>query len=74
MFRVTQKNQVLTYARQRERERECIQNQLDTITVSQRIYRPKRLITPNEPRHEISNNVVYAISSASDQPALTLVA
>ena len=26
----------------------------------------------NEPVHELSNNVVYATSKASDQPALTL--
>ena len=28
------------------------------------------LFLPFEPRHEISNNVVYAASKASDQPAL----
>ena len=31
----------------------------------------KRNFTSNEPRHEISNNVVCATSKASDQPAQT---
>ena len=30
-----------------------------------------RMLMLNEPRHEISNNVVCATSTGSDQPALT---
>ena len=33
------------------------------------IQRFKNILVTYEPRHEISNNVVYATSKASDQPA-----